>query len=158
MEFQPIQTQLGSTFWLAFVLMLLAGGITAWLLSGKHSLKGNMWRQVVPLWTFIVALLALGVVLFSFWEYKKIGPVYLDAEGIETSYGKARYSEIARIYIHREIDRSLINPNMGRDTTKWLILEERGGKQHALSEDQYDLPAIMESLEIFLEENRNNGK
>ncbi|MBK7408862.1 MAG: hypothetical protein IPJ40_12880 [Saprospirales bacterium] len=155
MTFQPLHPHLPAAFWLGLFLTLAAGGFTAYILSGKHSFKGNMWRQVVPLWTFIICMLGLGTTIFSFWNHQKIGPIVLDGKGIETPYGKALYTDIARIYIHKEIDRSLIDPSLGRDTTKWLIIEERNGTRHALSEDQYNLPEIMQSLEGFLEENRN---
>ena len=158
MEFLPLHPNLPASFWVALVLTLITGGLTAWLVLGKHQLKGNMWRQVVPLWTFIACMVALGTTLFSLWGHWKIGPIRVDVEGIETPYGKAKYTEIKRIYIHREVDRSLVDPKLSRDVTNWLIVEQRDGTQHAFSEDQYDLPEIMKALEGFLEENRNNGK
>lgn len=127
------------------------------MLMGKHGLKGNMWRQVVPLWGFILTMLALGSILYIFLERSKTGPVIVNESGIETPYGKAGYADVRRVYVHREIGRSMIDPGVGRDTVSWLIIEERNGKKHHLSEEQYDLPGIMKSLGGFLEENRKMG-
>lgn len=114
MEFLPLHPHLPASFWVGLILTLATGGLTAWLVLGKHQLKGNMWRQVVPLWTFIACMVSLGTAVFSFFGHHKVGPIRLDADGIETPYGKAKYTDIDRIYIHREVDRSLVDPNWSR--------------------------------------------
>lgn len=156
MEFQPLHPNLPAHFWIALIVAIGTGLFTAWILMGKSPWKGQLSRQVLPLWTFILCLLAVGTAFFSFWNHMKVGPVKFDAEGMETPYGKALYGDISRVYIHQERDKSLIDPNMVRSTTNWLIIEERGGKKHALSQDQYNLAEIEKALEGFLdEENRN---
>jgi hypothetical protein len=158
MEIAPLHPNLPVLFWIALIVALGAGAFTVYLLTGKAPWKGRLWRQVFPLWGFIVSLLALGVAFFSFWEHLKTGPIRFEAEEIRTSYGATRYEDIVRVYFHRETERSLIDPDLGKDTTTWLIIEDRKGKTHALSEDQYDLTAIRQTLEGFLDEENRQGK
>ena len=157
MEFPPLHPSLPPLFWIAIFLALAAGGGTVWLLAGKHGLKGNMWRQVVPLWGFIACMLAVGAALYAWLEHGRSGPVRVDASGVETPFATVGYLDMGKVYSHREVTISLIDPSVGRDTVKWLIIEEKSGKKHLLREDQYDLPAIMGALKGFLEGNRNGN-
>lgn len=155
MEIPPLHPHLPWHFWVALAATIGCGVFTVYLLMGKGPWKGRMWRQVVPLWFFIAGMIAAGTAFFTFWDHLKTGPVRFEADGVETPYGKAMYDDIVRVYVHRQADPSLINPNMERRAVNWLIIEERSGKKHALSQDQYDLAAIEETLEGFLvEENR----
>jgi hypothetical protein len=154
MVFPPLHPYLPFWFWAALLATLASGAFTVFLLYGKHPWKGNFWRQVVPLWGFILCLLGVGTVIFTLFEHRKIGPVRIEAQGIETPFGKAQHDDIYRFYVHQEVSSSLIDPSLIREKTNWLIIEERGGKKHLFSEDQYDLPAIIGALEAFLEENR----
>lgn len=155
MEFPPLHPGLPAIFWVAMIIALAAGGGTVWLLAGRHGLKGSMWRQVVPLWGFILCLMAVGTMLYSWLEQRQTGTVRVDATGVETPFGKVDYGDVRRVYIHQDVDKSLIDPSVGRDTANWLIIEERNGKKHFLPADEYDLPAIMKTMEGFREENRS---
>lgn len=154
MEFQPLHPGLPPIFWISLLIALATGGGTVWLLIGKHGLKGNMWRQVVPLWGFVLCVAAAGMMLYSWLEQRQKGTVRVDATGVETPFGKVDYEDVRKIYVHQEVDKSVIDPSIGRDTVRWLIIEERSGKKHLLRADQYDLPAIMETMEGFFEENQ----
>jgi hypothetical protein len=154
MTFLPLHPHLPVLFWAALITALASGAYTAYALFGKHQWKGNFQRQVAPLWGFILCLMAVGATIFLFFEHGRIGPVRIDAQGIETPFGKAGYGDIDRYYVHQEVKRSIIDPSLSRDKTHWLVVEERGGKRHLFSEDQYDLRAMLDALEGFTEENR----
>lgn len=155
MEIPPLHPHLPWYFWASLAAALGCGIFTAYLLMGKGPWKGQIGRQVVPLWFFIAAMVATGTALFTFWNHLKTGPVRFEAEQMETPYGKVQYNDIRRVYAHRQVEPSLINPNMERRAVTWLIIEETSGKKHIFSEEQYDLAAIEKALEGYLsEENR----
>jgi hypothetical protein len=155
MEIPPLHPHLPWHFWAALATALGCGIFTAYLLIGKGPWKGKIGRQVVPLWFFIAAIIAAGTAFFTFWDHLKTGPVRFEAAQMETPYGKVQYEDIRRVYVHRQAEPSMINPELERKAVNWLIIEERSGKKHALSEEQYDLAALEKALQGYLsEENR----
>jgi hypothetical protein len=147
--FEPINGGLDTTFWAALAITLAALGALIWLIRGwKPQGRAKAFRPLAQLLVFIVILLAGGTALFSGWASLKLIPVTVSEEGVVTSFGEAKFANIRQIYMHKDQEKSLINPALTVRTTMMLIIEEKDGKTHVLSEKNYELGPILKAIDM----------
>jgi len=143
--FNAVNTQSDQNFWLGLVICLCAA-LATWLLLRANRRKPRNEYTLMALLSFIVALLAGGTALFSKLSSAKIGPVTLTRDAIETPYGTAKISQLQNAYIEMDKRKSFINPNLTQDRVRLLLIIEDDGKTHVLSEANYPIEAILDSL------------
>jgi hypothetical protein len=143
---------------------LLIGAILALLaLAGATALLRRPGRREVyrrrtlsAMLLFFVFLLAAGTVGFSWLTMRKIGPVRIYADAVRTPYGLAVFENIRNAAIQTEQDRSRVNPTFVRKEYRFLVIEEYSGKTHVLSEENFDLPQVLNALRQAVETWREN--
>lgn len=143
--FQAVNTQTEQTFWIGLVVCLLAA-LATWFLLRAYNQQARKEYSLLALLSFIVALLAGGTALFSKLTSTKIGPVTLTSEAIETPYGEARLADIQNAYIEMNQRKSYVNPNITQDRVRLLLIIEKDGKTHVLSEANYPIEDILNQL------------
>ena len=152
--FQPDLSDSYSTLITGLVIGLggLAGAL--YLLKVPGSRENRTFRQLGAMLLFFGFLIGAGMSLFSWWTTRKLSPVVLYPDAIETPFGRAEFDQIENAYIKEELQKSFIKPSIPTGSYKVLIIEEIGGKAHALSEENYDLPEIMAKLKEAVETRR----
>ena len=145
--FEPgIQVELWTLF-LGLLVALAAGALT-YLLQRKKvggALDRNR-RLLLAMLTFFALLIGLGISFFSAWNLRRTSEVRIYPESIETGYGKLMYENLEEAIILRESQPSLINPNLNRQTKRFLVLRAKEGRDHVLSEDNYPIEEILRAL------------
>jgi hypothetical protein len=145
--FEPQLGGLDTNFWAGVLIGVASLGATLYLLFSKNPKITSAHRQLGSLLAFIVFLLAMGTTIFSAWASIKIQPVEITDRSVTTPYGEVGLDAIRQAYIEPRYERSLINPNVATDTMFFLIIEERSGKGHVLSEENYEIRAILKVLQ-----------
>lgn len=145
--FEPNLNYATSSLW--FGIAAAVAGLAGCVFLLKKATDGGENRNyhlLGAMLLFFVFMIGISTAFFSWWTQRKIGPVKIYADAITTPYGEASFGEIDKAYIEEERQPSLINPNVTRERYNLLIIEEIGGKVHALSEENYDLRDILQKL------------
>jgi hypothetical protein len=135
-----------STILIAIFVALGAAAATFALL--RTSATGGQRSRILAgaMLLFFLFLISSSTAFFSWLKMQKVGPVKIYRHAVETPYGKAAFQDIKNIYIHLDQQPSRINPNQARRQTRLLVIEERQGKAHLLSEEDYDIMEVMAKL------------
>jgi hypothetical protein len=126
----------------ALGVALLAGGLWLWC----HKTH----RRLGAMLSFFAFIIALSVATLSFWHWRRMVPVRITQNELETSYGKVELSNIksARIEMFRE------NAPMGlRELSRLLYIEGADGTFHVFSELDYPIDSIKLSLDAAIFKN-----
>lgn len=144
--FQPTHQEDQFVLYLAIVLALtgLAGLVVT--LRKKGSGDAHNRNMLVAMLLFFLTIISTGTALFSWLSMRKTGPVTITDSAIETPYGKVEFKDVrnAEIIVDRPV--RLLPTNSDRGTVKLLIIEERSGKAHVMSEENYDIQRIFGTL------------
>ncbi len=142
--FTPLHTENQLGFWIGLLVGVLALAGMLFLLKNK---SGDQNRRLLgAMLLFFVCTISVGTAFFSWLTMRKIGPVNLYANAITTPYGKLPFDKIRSIYIKEEQDKSLLQPQGNGKSTRLLVLESKDGKVHVLSDQNYNIQAILGTL------------
>lgn len=125
-------------------LFALAGMIL--LLRRKNGGLDRNRTLLLAMLAFFAFIIALGTAFFSWWSARKTGPVTVFTDAIETPYGRAGFADIQNAYLKKESQSSLINPKLVTGSVRLLIIEEKDGHAHVLSEQNYPVEQVMTAL------------
>lgn len=129
--------------------LIIAGGalLATVVLLRRKTTRDNRTRTLLLAMLFFFAfLIASSTAFFSWLSARRTGPVMIYAEAIETPYGRVSFDNIRNASIEEEKERSLINQNIIKKTTRLLVIEEKNGKAHVLSEQNYPIQQILGEL------------
>ncbi len=147
--FQPQHTENQLGLWLGLLVAALA---LAGMLALLKSKTGDQNRRMLgAMLLFFTCMIAVGTAFFSWLTMRKIGPVNLYADAIETPYGKLPFEDVGSIYIKMEQEKSLLKPEGGNKGVRLLVLESTDRKAHVLSEHNYNIQAILGTLKAALD-------
>jgi hypothetical protein len=144
--FQPDNS--GDQVTLILSLLIAAGAFGAMILLLRRP-GGKLDRNrmlLLAMLAFFAFIIAGGTAFFSWWSARKVGPVSVFADAIETPYGKANFADIRNAFIETETERSLLNANITTASVRLLIIEEKDGRTHVLSETNYPIDAVLAAL------------
>ena len=133
----------------SFGLAVLFGlGVYYWL---KVSLMEDNRRYLYAMLLGFGALIALGTGLLKVYSLWRLQPIVVYNTRVVTPYGAAVYKNLIDFGIQLEKKTSLINPEVSRDSVRYLMLFEKGGKTHVLSEGDYPIDSIYATLNRIVE-------
>lgn len=150
--FEPHNSAMTQTVWVAAIIAL--GSLAGMVVMLKKKAKGRQHYQnmLLAMLFFFAALISSGTAFFSWLKIRKTGPVSIYQDEVTTPYGSAAFSTIKDAYIHADNQPSLINPGKAVRTTKILVIEEKSGKAHVMSEEDYPIKEILPVLKDALDE------
>ena len=153
----PISKENLIFFWIGLIVSI--GSITGMVvvLKQKRNYQEKNKQMLIAMLLFFVFLISISTTFFSFWAHLKIGPVRIEANAIETAYGKTAFKDIKKITFHESNQPSMINPNISRNSVRILLIEERSGKIHALSEENYNINSIMQKLNKAIKDSQEEN-
>ncbi|MCB0559854.1 MAG: hypothetical protein H6573_25400 [Lewinellaceae bacterium] len=153
--FAPDNRIAAQTAWAAAVIALAALAGTILLLRKKAGGLSHNQNMLAAMLLFFVMLISSGTAFFSWLKIRKTGTVTVYRDAVETPFGKATFSNFKDAYIYADNQPSLVSPGRTVRTTKILVIEERTGKTHAMSEADYPvkemLPAIKNAYKNWQE-------
>ena len=135
-----------TTFWVMLgVAVLFLGGMIA--LVQRRPAAGDHNRQMLlSMLLFFGMLIAGATAALDYWNASRIATVRLLPERLETGYGTVRYDQVKQFFIKSEQNYALFGVKKG-SPVKLLVIEEKTGKTHVLSEVNYDVLAIARALD-----------
>lgn len=145
-RFEPIQDSSNISMWIGVLVGLGGIGLCAWLFLKKEEGLNRQRNIILAMLFFFVGMIAFGTSFFTFWTQQKTGSVIIYANAVETTFGKTKFQDLKNASITVAGNKSLVNPNQQRNTTRLLLIEEHDGKAHILSEDNYQIEAILNKL------------
>ena len=153
--FAPDNSLAVQTAWAAVIIALGALAGTAILLKKKAGGLSHNQNMLAAMLLFFVMMISAGTAFFSWLKVRKTGPVAVYKDAVETPYGKAAFSNFKDAYIYADNQPSLVSPGRSVRTTKILVIEERDGKTHVMSKEDYPvqemLPAIKNAYKDWQE-------
>lgn len=142
--FQPEHTENQMGLWLGLLIGALA--LAGMLRLLKHKSGEQNRRLLGAMLLFFACTISVGTAFFSWLTMRKIGPVSLYRDAITTPYGKLDFDKIRSIYIKEEREKTLLKPDGSGKSTRLLVLESKDGKVHVLSDQNYNIQAILGTL------------
>ena len=144
--FAPNNSATAQTAWAAAIIALAALAGTVALLKKKAAGRSYNQNMLAAMLLFFLMLISSGTAFFSWLKIRKTGPVSIYKDAVETPYGRASFAAIKDAYIHADKEPSLIDPNRSVRTTNMLVIEEKGGKTHVMSEQDYPIKEMLPAL------------
>jgi len=144
--FEPIRS---GNYNITIISLLIAAIALVFLLYNLKkdvTYKYKNYKQLFSLLAFFVIIISATTTFFSFWAAQKFTAVKVFPDSIETGFGKAKFDEINKVYIHNDQQKSLLTNAFEGDITRILIIEEIDRKTHALSEENYDIDSLLKVL------------
>lgn len=149
--FQPTHQEDQMVMYVAIILAVI-GLAGLWLtLRKKVSGDARNRNMLVAMLLFFLTTISAGTAFFSWLSMYKTGPVTISTESIETPYGKVAFQDIKNAEITADQPIRLLPSGSGHGTVKLLIIEEKSGKAHVMSEENYDIQRILGALRKAVE-------
>lgn len=140
--FQP-QNSTDLTYFIIGLLAGIGGMLGAWLLLRKSR---KTQQSLIAMLLFFVGLIGLGTALFSYMSYRLVDEVVVTDTHFRSGYGETALADIKVMKIVTDRQSSFVNPSITQKSTRVLLIEEKSGRIHSLSELHYDITAIMREL------------
>ena len=151
--FESVTQETDQIFGIALVSFLISATACVCLLVIKTNRIIHQYRTLLALLFFIIALVAGGTAGFSKLTSNKLGAVEIGADYLVTPYGTTDFDEIRNAYIEMDQKPSLFNPGQGKDRIRLLLIIENDGKTHVLSEENYPIQEILNTLKANINAN-----
>ena len=152
--FEPIKKSLDATTWLALVFAIMAFIGMFFLLKRKVERRQRNRYQLGAMLLFFVGLIALSTAFFNFWSSQRIGTLKIYNTSIEINGNTIPFEQLKGSYIHIDQQKSFVNPALVNKSTELLVIEEKNGKTRVLSEEYYDVRAIIGILQPLLNQQK----
>ena len=144
--FESVTQETDQIFGVTLVLFLISAAASMCFLIIKTDRIIPRYRTLLALFFFIMALVTGGTAGFSKLTSRKLGSVEMGADYLLTPYGRTNIDQIRNAYIEMDRKPSLFNPGQGKDRVRLLFVIEKDGKTHVLSEENYPIQAILNTL------------
>lgn len=127
--------------WLGIAFTIIGYGTAWWLLTRKRTGRERTMFTILAMLAFFVGLMAMSTAFFSGWSLRKQGKVELSRTAVILGNAVIPYQDVKKIYYKKDKSGSIFQ---GQGTTNtFLVIEQRGGKTHVISEEQYPIGEIM---------------
>jgi len=132
--------------WLGIILALAGFGTAYYLLKKPATGRAYTNNSILAMLAFFVGTMAISTAFFSGWSLRKQGKIELYQEGIQLGADQIPYGEIRKIYFKQDKSASVFQAQGTTTTITFLVIEQEGGKTHAISEDQFPIGEIMSRI------------
>ncbi len=129
--------------WLGIILAFAGFGTAYFLLKKPAVGRAYTGNSIIAMLAFFVGLMAVGTAFFSGWSLRKQGKVEIYQEGIQFGATEIPYTEIRKIYVKQDKSASVFQAQGATTTINYLVIEQEGGKVHAISEEYFPIGEIM---------------
>lgn len=132
--------------WLGIALALAGFGTAYYLLKKPAAGRTYTTNSILAMLAFFVGTMAVGTAFFSGWSLRKQGKIELYQEGLQVGSDEIPYGEIRKIYFKQDKSASVFQAQATTKTVTFLVIEQEGGKVHAISEEQFPIGEIMSRI------------
>lgn len=144
--FEPIRSGNYNVVIISLIIAAIALAFFIFNLKKGFSIRQKGYQQLFSLLAFFVIIIAAATAFFSFWAAQKLTPVKVFAQSIETAFGKVKFEDIQKIYVHDDQQRSRLTGAPEGAIIRILIIEESDRKTHVLSEENYNIDSLLNVL------------
>ncbi|MEQ8704103.1 MAG: hypothetical protein RIC19_09305 [Phaeodactylibacter sp.] len=132
---------------LIFALLATVVGLAGtFLLLRKPAPRGqHNQRMLIAMLLFFTFLIGASTAFFSWMRTERLEPVMIYNNAVETSYGKVAYKDLGNAKIVTDQQNQPFS-NLNQGTTRLLVILEKDGKTHALSEEDYPIEEVLREL------------
>ncbi len=143
---EPEASGSGATIALSLLVSLAALAGLAALLRKPASGEQYNRKMLAAMLLFFTVLIGSGTAFFSWLKSRKTSDIIIYTDAVETPYGRAEFGNIKNAAIELDKQPSFVNPGRAVRQTRLLVIEEKNGKAHIMSEKDYDLQELMDKL------------
>lgn len=129
--------------WLGIILAAGAFLATYFILRKPRTGRAHTNAVILAMLAFFVGLMAVGTAFFSGWSLRKQGKVELYQDGLQLGSSSIPYQDIKKIYYKQDKSSSPFQGPTNNETHTFLVIEQKGGKTHAISEESFPIGEIM---------------
>lgn len=128
---------------LPLIATLLLIGIAIFINKKEVAYENRNLKKVGEMLSWFGILLLIGITIFSTLNYMRIDDVTLHKNSIQFSGNDIPFNDISRVYLHQDLQSSHISAQIIKDTTYLLVVQERKGKTHVFSEENYPVKEMV---------------
>jgi hypothetical protein len=129
--------------WLGIILAIVGFATSYYLLKKPATGRTYTGNSILAMLAFFVGMMAISTAFFSGWSLRKQGKIELYQEGIQLGADQIPYGTIRKIYFKQDKSASIFQAQGTTKTNTFLVIEQEGGKTHAISEEQFPIGEIM---------------
>ena len=144
--YEPLQTGFGMTVIVPLILSLLLAGLAFYLNKKEVSYENRNYKNLGFLFCLFGVMLSFVVAGFSAYNFHRMQAVELLPTQVKVENRLLEFQNIKRVFLHRDFQASHISPQIIRDTTYLLIIEEKNGKSHAFSDENYPIREMVVAI------------
>jgi hypothetical protein len=152
--FEPLNDGATATLYISLAGAIAAFSVLVWILKKGGPRSTYNQRMMIAMLLFFAAMIAAGTAVFTYLNMQNIGTVYIYEDGIATSGDRFPYKEIKSANIIADKETSLLIPGQSTRTTELLLIEANDRKSIALSEEDYDIRAILSAIKAAVEKKK----
>lgn len=131
------------------ILLFLTIGCTLlafFFQTNKFKNIRGAYKQVGFLLSAFGGLLFFVTMLLSIWDSYRIQPIELYPDHLVSYQGKIPYKEIARAGIYTDQQKSFLNPQLTKGSSRMLVIERRNKPTAVFSEEYYNIDLLVRKI------------
>lgn len=140
--------------WLGLAVAVVAFYLTYHFLRQKKKGREHTKAALIAMLFFFTGLMAFGTAFFSGWSVLKQGKIVLQQEQMQIGQRDIPYTQINKIYFKQEKQASPFQAINNTSVISFLVVEEKGGRTHAISEEQFPIGEIRTRIEEIFAANK----
>ncbi len=144
--YQASDTGYFSTIILPILLAIALIGLAIYLSKKEVGYKNRNLKNLVFLMSLFGIMICMSVAIFSLLNQRHLQAVELSQMHLKIEGEEIPLKELKRVYLKQDFQSSHLSPQIIRDTTYLLVVEERAGKIYVLSDNNYPVKEMVVSI------------
>lgn len=150
--FVPTISEDEAYLWGGLICAFLALGGMIYILLRKFEYHEEYKKWIIAMLLFFIFMMSAGTSVFSWMAYQRIKKLALYEDRMTIGTREILYEDIKQIKLEKTQEKSMLNPNIVKNSVQLLLIEELGGKVHVLSEENFPVQRILGTLNATLKE------
>lgn len=150
--FEPMMTEDSQYMWGGLICAILAFSGMLYVFWRKFEYHEQNKKWLLAMLLFFVFLIASGTTVFSFLSYQRLDQVAVYQDYLKIGNRQIPFEQIKQVKLEKSQQKSMVNPNIVTNSIQLLIIEELSGKVSVLSEKNYKVNDIMNTLNATIKE------
>jgi len=130
---------------------LLTALAAIWLHRKAISYDNRTRIRLLQVLLYFVILIAAGTAVFTTVQLGRLQPIKIYEDRLETAYGTVPISELEKVQLYTDDQRSFVSPDIEINRSLLLYVEEKNGDAYVFAKANYDVRNIINILRPMMD-------